>query len=467
MSPLNFKAKNYCKSLTYNWDVNSVFKLQPRAARPWFTATEIAKIYNIPKPSTSPVVVGVVSFGGSLYGNINADGVLTNGDVQNFWTSLGITDQPRVIVRQYGTKNTPNMNPDDGTGENTLDVEMIGACCPTSKLTIILYIFPNTMAGFIGAFNTMINIPVKIGKETLLPSVISVSWGCPEIYLSKQQLIQCNGFLEQAKNKGIAVCVATGDLGSNNGIGGKGSFADFPSSSSNVVAVGGTSLVCPNKTYDASTKETAWLFGGGAVSATFDKPGYQTAIPGTKRATPDIALNADPNTGVAFLVDNKSVIYGGTSVAAPTFAGLLAANNQPRFMNQLLYTINKTVYNDITIGTNGGFRATNGWDNCTGFGSVKGGLFCTTVNKMAIRVAALNVYNPPTVIKIGEKHTFNANVQPRNATNQKIDWESSDATIVSIQNNVVTALKVGKATITATAMDNSKFKQKVNIEVTA
>ena len=162
---------------------------QPRTVDPaatgrsWFKATELASIYAFPSPSSAKVVVGVISFGGGLFGTVNGAGILTGGDVQAYWAYCGIApaNMPTVVVVPIGgATNTPSTT-DGATAENTLDVQTIGACCPTSNLTIIMYISPNTLAGFGNVFNYALNTAVTVNGLSVKPSILSVSWGAPEI----------------------------------------------------------------------------------------------------------------------------------------------------------------------------------------------------------------------------------------------------------------------------------------------
>ena len=125
---------------------------------PYFTMSQLRAIYNFPVPSTSNYVIGVVSFGGGLYGSVDSHGVLTNGDVQSYWTSIGIAsaNHPKVIVVPInGATNSPNVNDGGSTMENTLDVEAIGGAFPSANLTIILYISPSTLDQFPVLLNYM------------------------------------------------------------------------------------------------------------------------------------------------------------------------------------------------------------------------------------------------------------------------------------------------------------------------
>ena len=78
---------------------NYVRTIQPNYSTP-FKASDIAKIYQFPTPPTTPITISVISFGGGLFGTLSPSGILTGGDVQACWTSLGISisNQPKVII---------------------------------------------------------------------------------------------------------------------------------------------------------------------------------------------------------------------------------------------------------------------------------------------------------------------------------------------------------------------------------
>jgi kumamolisin len=211
--------------------------------------SQVRSIYQIPTPTASKYVVGVLSFGGGLYGTVDSQGVLTNGDVQAYWTSIGIApaNHPKVIVVGVnGGSNRPSMNDGSATIENTLDVETVGGACPSSNVTIILYIAPNSLNQFAPLLQYMYSTNVTVDGVNYKPNIISCSWGASEIYFSSLQLSSINSILSTMSNAGITVCAATGDYGSNNGVGGTGNYVDFPSSNPYITAVGGTTLVCPN-----------------------------------------------------------------------------------------------------------------------------------------------------------------------------------------------------------------------------
>jgi kumamolisin len=169
-----------------------------------------------------------------------------------------------------------------------------------------------------------------------------------------------------------------------------GSLTEYPSASPNVVAAGGTSIKrSSNGTFLA---ETAWTGSGGGISKYEPRPAYQAGVAqivGTKRGIPDMSFDSDPATGVSVytgfscLGGSGWLVFGGTSVASPSLAGIV--NNAGHFASssgQELSTIysnlgNATDFRDITLGFSfsllGGLHlATPGYDLVTGVGSPLG-----------------------------------------------------------------------------------------------
>jgi kumamolisin len=183
---------------------------------------------------------------------------------------------------------------------------------------------------------------------------------------------------------GVTITVAAGDNGSSDRQTDGKAHVDFPSSSPFVLACGGTRLL--------GNKETVWNDGdgwatGGGISDVFPVPDYQKKISlpvsvNSKkhkgRGLPDVAANADSETGYNILVDGQWSVIGGTSAVAPLIAGLVALANQKLkkkvgFINPKLYAAHGNSFKDITEGNNntsqaGGYSAKKGWDACTGLG---------------------------------------------------------------------------------------------------
>jgi subtilase family serine protease len=176
---------------------------------------------------------------------------------------------------------------------------------------------------------------------------------------------------------------------------------DLPASDPLTLAVGGTSLRASRAT-GAYIGETAWNHpspsvsqaSGGGFSRVFPRPAYQDGIPGigATRGVPDVAADAD-RTGMAFAISDGSQRYGltgigGTSVAAPVWAAVIALADQYAgrhlgFVNPALYQIGRSpsyyqAFHDVTTGTNTvtfagqtitGYQAGPGWNPVTGWGS--------------------------------------------------------------------------------------------------
>ena len=161
---------------------------------------------------------------------------------------------------------------------------------------------------------------------------VSMSWGGDEFF--GQQAY--NSVF--TSNHGVVFFAASGDNGAG---------VIWPSASSNVVAVGGTTL---NLNINGSVaSETAWSGSGGGISAYESMPSYQISygINGTsgKRAVPDISYNADPNTGFSvydstpYLGSTGWFQVGGTSAGAPQWAAIHAIGMSA--LNSNLYVLRK------------------------------------------------------------------------------------------------------------------------------
>ena len=453
-----------------------------------FKANNIAQIYKFPPPSNRPVTVSLISFGGGLFGNVSSSGVLSGGDVQAYWTSIGIAtaNQPKVIIVSVdGGVNTPVKDQTE-TSENTIDVSMVGACCATSNLTIILFIAPNSLSGFPNLILKATS-PLTVDGILYTPSVVSISWGAAEIYYSADQLTTINTALLNAANSGINICASTGDEGSSDGVSGGLNYVDFPASSPYVTACGGTNLVCPTLKYsDTTTIETAWSSGGGGISGTFSKPTWQSKISGaigSKRCLPDIALVADPKTGVEFLIGGTKYVFGGTSIVSPAMAAYYACINTKTFLLPSLYSAYLAApnsFHDITSGSNGAYTASVGFDLCTGFGSIAGDILTSQLLNQppptTIAVTGITVNTSSVTIIVGKQISITALIAPSNATNKSITWVSNNSSIAIVipvactastscdSVGLITAVSIGSTTVTATTLDG-QFRATISVTV--
>jgi kumamolisin len=353
----------------------------PHALGASYAPTEVAKLYNFPTGANGAgQCIGIIELGGGY----------TPGDLNLYFHRLGIPLPQVVSVSVNGGQNRPTGNPNGPDGEVMLDIEVAGAVAAGARIAV--YFAPNTDQGFLRAVNRAVHDNVN------RPSIISISWGGPESSWTQQSLNAFNQAFHAAGHIGVTVCVAAGDGGSSDGVPGRLAHVDFPASSPYVLACGGTRLESSGGSISA---ETVWNdgppggVGGGGISEFFPLPTWQvnsdvppSINPGGHigRGLPDIAGDADENTGYQVRVDGMDTVIGGTSAVAPLSAGLIALINEVLgapvgYLNPLLYSRlgKSTAFHDITQGNNdmtgrvGGYKAGVGWDACSGFGSPDGG----------------------------------------------------------------------------------------------
>jgi hypothetical protein len=267
--------------------------------------------------------------------------------------------------------------------ETALDVAWVHAIAPGAQIVLV-------EAGSQSLADLMVTVATAAGLPGV--SVVSMSWGFVEgqSVLAADEAQYDAVLTTPAGHPGVTFVASTGDFGA--------AVPEYPAFSPNVVAVGGTSLFLnADNSYAA---ETGWgaadsgpalpIGGGGGLSLYEAAPAYQAAVQATGyRTTPDVSLVADPTTG-AWVADPYNLpadtpweVVGGTSLAAPAWAGLFALVNQeraaagsgplgsvadPTATQAALYTVPYSDYHDITSGNNG-YSAGPGYDLVTGLGT--------------------------------------------------------------------------------------------------
>jgi kumamolisin len=337
-----------------------------------FTPPTLARIYNFPTG---------IDGSGQCIGLIELGGGFRPADIDAYFAALGIAAPTVSAVSVDQATNSPT-TPSGPDGEVMLDIEVAAAVAPGARIAV--YFAPNTDRGFLDAITTALH------DTQNKPSVLSISWGGPEAAWTAQAMQQFDAAFQTAATLGITICVAAGDQGSSDGETDNLAHVDFPASSPHALACGGTSLVASGSSISS---EVVWNDGpgsatGGGISAEFSLPDYQDAahVPPSAnlggavgRGLPDVAGDADPDTGYQVRVDGENLVIGGTSAVAPLWAGLIALCNQKLgkgvgFLNPLLYgtLASERVCRDVTSGNNGAYSAAAGWDPCTGWGSPNG-----------------------------------------------------------------------------------------------
>jgi len=337
----------------------------PRAS---FTPSQIGALYGFPTNATGQgECVAIIELGGGF----------RTSDLRTYFQQLGVR-MPKVVTISVDHGRNQPTNPSSADGEVMLDIEVVGAVAPGATLAV--YFAPNTDQGFIDA------ISMAVHDTTNRPSVISISWGSPEVVWTQASVMAMDQAFQAAAAMGVTVYCAAGDNGANDfppGPGAQpGNHADFPASSPHVLGCGGTNITVAN---NAITREVVWNDpGGGAtgggLSALFPVPAWQqSVVQGGKRGVPDVAGDASPLSGYVVRVDGQQSVIGGTSAVAPLWAGLTALLNQQLgkplgFAAPAFYALPPAsgAFVDITEGNNNGFNAAVGWDACTGLGRPDG-----------------------------------------------------------------------------------------------
>jgi kumamolisin len=338
-----------------------------------YTPPQVAALYHFPSGAPAATqVVGLIELGGGYQ----------QSDIDSYFSGLGVPRPTVKAVSVDGATNSPG-NPNGPDGEVGLDIEVAGGVAP--GVTVVVYFAPNTDQGFLDA------VSAAVHDSANHPTVISISWGGPESSWTSQAMNQMESVFTEAASLGVTVTVAAGDNGSGDGVTDGLAHVDFPASAPHALACGGTRLEGSGTTISSEVvwnDEPSGGATGGGISAVFPVPSYQSGagVPpsanpggGTGRGVPDVAGDADPQTGYQVLVDGQSLVVGGTSAVAPLWAGLIALINASLgtpvgFLQPRLYTAGpEGAMRDITSGSNGAYSAGPGWDACTGLGSPNGG----------------------------------------------------------------------------------------------
>jgi kumamolisin len=297
-------------------------------------------------------------------------------DVRAFWR----VNRIRSSTTRVQKVNVPGGHLPPPEGEESLDVEWASGIAPGAKIRV----YATGTLSFVDLDRALDQIIADLPSHPGMRQ-LSISLGLGETFMGGpfgEVKTQHQKFLRLAA-AGVNVFVSSGDAGSNPDESGQNSNgptqAEYESSDSSVIGVGGTTLKLTAGGGVAS--EVAWTSSGGGESIFFGRPTWQTGpgVPaGHRRLVPDVSLAADPNTGAFLVVNGQVTQIGGTSWSAPVWAGFCAMLNEARgkaklsflpFLNPLLYPLAGTnCFRDITKGSNGAFKAGPGYDRVCGIG---------------------------------------------------------------------------------------------------
>jgi hypothetical protein len=348
-----------------------------------FYANTVRQAYGLGKAESGELTLGGVAAEGAgqtiaiidAYANPNA-----LADLQTFDAKMSLPDPPSFQeLNETGGTTLPTNDVGGWSVEESLDVQWAHAMAPEAN--IILYACASS-------YDSDLDTAIKTAKATAGVSVISMSYDGTE---SSGETSDDSLFTTPSTHTGgVTFLGSSGDHGASGTDG-----AGYPAISPNVVAVGGTDLYVTSEGSGvyAYKSETGWSGSSGGPSVYESQPTYQdgitNAVAGTKRAAPDVSIDADPGTGVA-IVDSEEFgttdpwdpdLEGGTSLASPMWGGLIADADAARATEGLpslygasgtltrLYKLPSTDFHDVTTGSNGEYSAGVGYDLVTGLGS--------------------------------------------------------------------------------------------------
>jgi kumamolisin len=301
------------------------------------------------------------------------------GDVGAFAARYGIPGPaPRLIAVDGGTSDTADQ------AETELDIDVLRALAPQAQ--VLVYEAPASTSGYADAINRIV-----ADRQT---DVISSSWGQCEIGLDPAERLAEQRSLTAAVAAGVTTFVATGDAGAYDcqqaDLTNHSLSVDWPASSADAVAVGGTRLYL--RADGSYLREAAWedqlsaQGGGGGSSILAARPAWQAGLgdlAAGSRQTPDVSAAADPGTPWSYVSYGAVAHVGGTSAATPFWAatallvGQYAAGHgiaRIGFLAPILYALASSrqpfaPLHDVVLGGNRYYQAGPGWDAATGLGS--------------------------------------------------------------------------------------------------
>jgi subtilase family serine protease len=339
---------------------------------------------------------GIISAGnqgdGQTVAIFELDGYKSS-DITTYESNYGLTGGSFSNILVDGATGSAG----SGAIEVVLDMEVVFAVAP--HVTEHIYEGPNTTQGVNDTYNRIVTDNTA--------KVMSTSWGLCEANSGTSELQTLDNIFAQGASQGISFFAAAGDSGAydcdTTSLG-----VDSPADDPNVSGVGGTFL--STGTGGSYVSESAWncstcsgrgpkgTGGGGGLSTFFSQPTWQQG-PGVQnqysngmREVPDISADADPNSGYSVYCTTTAagcsatsgwISVGGTSAAAPLWAGAAADINQYLvgqgksllgFANPTWYllacnTQSHAPFHDVTSGNNLFYPATAGYDLASGIGT--------------------------------------------------------------------------------------------------
>lgn len=344
---------------------------------------------------------GITGRGRTIVIISNGSGTHLESDLHLYDRLYGLPDARLQVLTPFGSP--PSSTEDNGV---SFDMEIAHSIAPDAALDVVL-VDMNAAQTFNDQFTILVHA-ITYAVDHNLGDVISISTGFGEGCLSSSAIHLEHQAFQEARARHITILAEAGNDG-NVVVTCKGSQiipikgVNLPAADPLVTAIGGTSLdVTAEGVYvgESAWGQTSFInhgvptqnATGGGFSSIFPRPSYQDDVPGIGefRGVPDVAFDADPRTGLPYVV-NQQVLTDGSS--APPWAGIVAladqyAGHRLGFLNAALYRIAQNVslyaqaFHDITTGNNSmtisgngqtlvfpGYSAGPGWDAVSGWGT--------------------------------------------------------------------------------------------------
>jgi len=488
----------------------------------YITPDDFATIYDV-----NPMyAAGIDGAGQSLV--IAGQTTVNLSDIETFRSTYGLPpNNPTLML--VPTSRSPGVSKDD-LPEADLDLELFGA---VARNATILFVY---------ATDVMVGVQYAIDQD--LAPVVSVSYGSCEQETASSDIAAFQSWAQQGNAQGITWFAASGDDGAADcaDTQNPGYAVDTPGSVPEVTSMGGTQLVegvgqywsatnsatggsalsyIPETTWNTSVEDDEPSASGGGASIVFSKPSWQSGpgVPNDNaRDVPDMSLAASPDhDGFLIYTGGSTQVYGGTSCAAPSFAGITALLNQYLVthgvqsrsgvgnINTVIYRLfqtNPAAFHDVTTGNNivtvscgtrrgitcnanaVGYYAGVGFDQATGLGSVDvnnlitgwNGSASTPTNPSVITLLAnLKTIAPSEVTYLTATVTSSDGATPTGTVTFEANGTSLGSAPLTGVGATATAtlpvnggqLPLGSATITALYSSSSSVTASVALNVTS
>jgi len=329
---------------------------------------EVAEAYNFPNADGEGQTIGIIELGGEF----------NKEDLEHYFAKYEL-DVPKIQI-----VGKPNNTGEKNNTEVTADIQVAGVLAPKAKL--VIYYGDTILEAMKSALSD--------GRNKL--SVISISWAGSELGYSIAELNALDAVFYEAALRGITVVAASGDNGAFNNK--TYPNVNVPANFSHVLGCGGTKLEMSNGVISA---ETVWnesnrymqISTGGGFSERVSLASYQQKAVGNflthyphflpynkqnGRSMPDVAANASDASGYSIFINGQWAKIGGTSLATPLWAALIARLNQNLgyqlgFINAQLYEMSgSSAFHPIVEGNNNLYTGALIWNPCTGLGTPNG-----------------------------------------------------------------------------------------------